>query len=47
MRYFFPDELELQLAVSGFELVALGDFHEPDREPNEDSWNAFAVARAA
>ena len=47
LRYFFPDELELQLAVSGFELVALGDFNEPDREPDEDSWNAFAVARAA
>ncbi|TAK58160.1 MAG: class I SAM-dependent methyltransferase [Dehalococcoidia bacterium] len=47
VRYFFPDELELQLAVSGLELVALGDFHEPDREPDERSWNAFGVARAA
>ncbi len=47
VRYFFPDELELQLAVSGFELLALGDFNEPDREPDDDSWNAFAVARAA
>ena len=47
VRYFFPDELELQLAVSGLELVALVDFKEPDREPGEDSWSAFAVARAA
>jgi SAM-dependent methyltransferase len=47
VRYFFPDELELQLAVSGLELVALGDFIEPDREPDENSWNAFAIARAA
>ncbi len=47
VRYFFPGELELQLAVSGLELVALGDFNEPEREPDEDSWNAFAVARAA
>jgi hypothetical protein len=47
VRYFFPDELELQLSVSGLELVALGDFNQPEREPDEWSWNAFGVARAA
>jgi SAM-dependent methyltransferase len=47
VRYFFPDELELQLSVSGLELVALGDFNQPERDPDEWSWNAFGVARAA
>ena len=47
VRYFFPEELELHLAVSGFELLALGDFHEPERAPDENTWNAFGIVRAA
>ena len=47
VRYFFPMELELLLEISGFELLALGDFEAPEREPDERSWNAFVIARAA
>jgi SAM-dependent methyltransferase len=47
VRYFFPAELELQLAVSGFELLSLADFGKPEREPDASSWNAFVIARAA
>ncbi len=47
VRYFFPMELEMLLEVSGFDLLALGDFDAPEREPDARSWNAFVVARAA
>lgn len=46
MRYFFPLELNLLLECSGFTPIRLGAFPEFDREPDETTWNAMAVARA-
>jgi len=46
VRYFFPLELELLLDWSGFKLLRLGAFDEIDRDPDETTWNALAVARA-
>jgi SAM-dependent methyltransferase len=45
MRFFFPRELAVLLEQSGLELVRLGAFPEPEREPDESTWNALAVAR--
>jgi SAM-dependent methyltransferase len=47
MRYFFPQELELFLKTTGFELQRLGAFPDLDREPSEQTWNVLAIARAA
>jgi SAM-dependent methyltransferase len=46
MRFFFPQELELMLAVSGLRLVHLGCFEAPQREPGINDWNVIAVAQA-
>jgi SAM-dependent methyltransferase len=47
VRYFFPMELEMYLEGAGFELLRMGAFEAPDREPDETTWNALVVARAA
>jgi SAM-dependent methyltransferase len=44
VRFFFPDELASLLERSGFSLVRLAAFPEIDREPDETTWNALAVA---
>lgn len=46
MRFFFPRELELFLADSGFQLLRLGAFPDFNQEPDENTWNAMIVARA-
>jgi hypothetical protein len=46
MRYFFPLELVHYLEESGFHLVRMGAFPEFEVEPNEATWNVFALARA-
>ena len=46
VRYFFPMELELMLAQSGFSLASLTAFPSVDRPADESTWNVFAVARA-
>ena len=46
MRYFFPLELKLYAELSGFTLLKLGDFSDPERSPDETTWNILAVARA-
>lgn len=46
MRYYFALEVELLLAVSGFELVRLGAFPNFDDEPTDTTWNVALVARA-
>jgi hypothetical protein len=47
IRYFFPDEIEVFLASSGFRLLRLGAFPAFDREPDQTTWNVMAVAVAA
>ena len=47
MRYFFPLELSFFLESAGFSLVRLGTFPDVDKDPDEDSWNVIAVARAS
>jgi len=46
MRYFFPLELKLFLETCNFNLVEIRTFPEFDRQPDENSWNICAVARA-
>ncbi|MHC4505833.1 MAG: class I SAM-dependent DNA methyltransferase [Planctomycetota bacterium] len=46
MRFFFPQELDLFLEVSGFETLRHGAFPDFEREPDENAWNALTVARA-
>jgi SAM-dependent methyltransferase len=46
MRFFFPRELELLLDAARFELLRLGAFPDFDRDPDEETWNVLAVARA-
>ena len=46
MRYFFPQELELFLKISGFQLLRLGVFPDFDSDPDETTWNVMVVAGA-
>jgi SAM-dependent methyltransferase len=46
MRYFFPMELSFFLNCSGFHLIRLGAFPDFDKEPDESTWSAMAVAMA-
>jgi SAM-dependent methyltransferase len=46
MRYFFPQEIDLFLSQSGFSLIRLGAFPQFDRDPDLNTWNVTAVARA-
>lgn len=45
MRFFFPKELELLLSVTGFSLLRIGAFEEPNEDPDENTWNVLVVAR--
>src|SRR5215831_14522378 len=44
MRFFFPLELQLLLASSGFTLIRLGAFPDFDADPGETTWNVLGVA---
>jgi SAM-dependent methyltransferase len=46
MRYLFPQEIELLLELSGFELVSLTAFPTLDMPVSDTSWNALIVAKA-
>ncbi len=46
LRYFFAPELNMFLQNSGFDPIRMGAFPDFDREPDETTWNAMAVARA-
>ncbi len=46
MRYFFPQELQLLLKISGFELLMVGAYPEYDRKPDENDWNIVIAAKA-
>lgn len=46
MRFFFPDELDQQLARAGFALRTLVDFEAPEKPASPDSWNVWCVAEA-
>jgi SAM-dependent methyltransferase len=46
VRYFFPDELERFLSVSGFVLQRLGAFPNYEVDPDQTTWNVLAVATA-
>jgi SAM-dependent methyltransferase len=47
MRFFFPMELELFLSETGLELVSLTRFGSLDKQPDAETWNVLAVARAS
>lgn len=46
VRFFFPQELELFLAMTGFKLHRLGAFPEITRDPNLGTWNVMVLAEA-
>jgi hypothetical protein len=46
MRYLFPQEFKLALQMTGFELASFSAFPSLDAPLTDDTWNAFAVARA-
>ena len=46
MRFFFPQELELFMQVSGFKLKRLGAFPDYKCDPGENTWNAIAICMA-
>jgi SAM-dependent methyltransferase len=46
VRYFFPMEIEMHLEAAGFRLCAMSAFDDPQREPDEHTWNALVVAQA-
>jgi SAM-dependent methyltransferase len=46
MRFFFPQELALFMSQCDLQLVEMRAFDDPERPPDETSWNALAVARA-
>jgi len=46
MRYFFPLELDLLLASTGFRFVHLGQGMAPLEAPDLSSWTVFGVAQA-
>jgi len=46
MRYFFPQELNLFMALCKLRLLGLRAFSSPERPPNEDTWNALVFAEA-
>lgn len=46
MRFFFPQELDLFLSVSGFRLRRLVGFPDVDCDPDESTWNVAAIAQA-
>lgn len=46
MRFFFPQELVLFLALAGFKLVSLTAFPSLEDEISDTDWNALLVAKA-
>ena len=45
MRYFFKPELDLMFETAGFAIENICQFPAIANAPNEDSWNAIAIAR--
>ena len=45
VRYFFPEEIRFLLRMTGFELLTLHPFLQPEREITPEDWNITAVAR--
>jgi hypothetical protein len=46
MRYFFPQELNLFMAVCGLRLLNMRTLSSLESPPNEDIWNALVLAEA-
>lgn len=46
LRYFFPQEFALLLSQAGFAMQSISAFPSLDAPLNEQTWNAFVVARA-
>ncbi len=46
MRFLFLPEVELLCQMTGFELIYVCPFMEPDHKPSEQDWNVTWVARA-
>jgi hypothetical protein len=45
VRYFFPDQLESRLALSGFEIVSFGEWL-TGSVPTDGSYAVYALAKA-
>ncbi len=46
LRYFFPQEFALLLTQAGFAMQSISAFPSLDAPLNDQTWNAFVVARA-
>ena len=46
MRFFFPQELGLFFSQTGLELINMSAFDDPERLPDETTWNVLAVSMA-
>jgi SAM-dependent methyltransferase len=46
LRYFFPQEFSLLLSQAGFAMESISAFPSLDAPLNDQTWNAFVVARA-
>lgn len=46
MRFFHPDELSESLAAHQLRLLDLRSFPQTDKQPDNESWNVLAVAKA-
>lgn len=46
MRYFFPQEFAMLLAVAGFKMYNMSAFPSLDNPLNDNAWNALVVAAA-
>ncbi len=45
MRYFFPQEIDLFLDLSGFSIISLTAFPSIEERLSDNSWNALCVAQ--
>jgi SAM-dependent methyltransferase len=44
MRFFFPQELKVLFGSAGLKLLTIRDFSDINREPDERSWNIWAIS---
>lgn len=47
MRYFFPQELAFMFQQAGLELLDMRAFDDPDRKPDETTWNVMVVGNVS
>ena len=46
VRFFFPQEIQYYLEENSFKLLKISEFLKLNKLPTENTWNAFAIAKA-